>query len=142
MNGLIEAHRDAISPYSRIQQSTGFTFLFVVFYFALGAPFMSFFGAGGMIAASCINTLARTIFNIQFFGEFLLPVQEGIPSLDFLISFGLLFGVGTTARYFLGDTMKLFAVGVAEGIVYLSWLLLFKRKELLQTYQVVKQKKN
>lgn len=141
VNGLIEAHRDAISPYSLIQQSTGFTFFFVVFYFVLGAPFMSYFGAGGMIAASCINTLTRTIFNLRFFSDFLLPIQDGVPSSDLLISFAILFAVGTTARYVLGDTMKLLVVGMIEGLVYVAWLYLFKRKELVQTYQVVKQKK-
>jgi len=141
INGLVEAHKDAVSPYSKIQESTPYMFLLMATYFMIGAPFMYYFGAAGLITASCINTLVKAIFNLTFFKNYLLPISEGIPPKDILAAF-LLVGIsGLISRSILGDSIKHLGIGMIQGVILLTWLFVFKWRDLKQTWQVIKQKK-
>jgi len=142
VNGLVESHRDAISPYDKIEKQSSFVILSVFMYFVIGAPAMYYFGAGGLIAASCVNTLIRCIYNINFFKDYMFPISQGIPTADFLIMCAIVLSTGTLSRYLLGDSWKHIGFGIFQGVVVGAWLVFFQRKKLQQTWQILKQKRN
>jgi len=141
VNGLVEAHKDALSPYSKIQESTPYMFLLMIIYFIIGAPLMYYFGAAGLITASCVNTLVKGVFNITFFNNYLLPISDGIPPKDILLAFALVGSIAWISRMTLGDSVRHLGFGIIQGGLLVCWLVVFKWRDLQQTWQVIKQKK-
>jgi oligosaccharide translocation protein RFT1 len=140
VNGLVEALRDAIAPYQKLQKQAPYTFLFIITYFAQGYFLMYYYGAFGLIAASCLSVLQRTIFNIWFYEEDLFSIQSGLPSLDVWIVYFAICISGWVARNVFGDTWNLFAFGVLQGICYLIWIYFFQAKKVKQTLTLMKEK--
>lgn len=140
MNGLIEAHKDAVSPNQLIRRQAPFIFGIVALYLLVGAACFNFFGVRGLIIASCISTIIRICFNTFFFSEYLLPVAKGIPSIGFWIVLAMVAVTGAVSHRILGDSWRHLAVGVASAGFVAIWFAFFSRKQLLGIYRMVRSK--
>lgn len=140
VNGLVEAHRDAVSSYTKLQQMSYFTIFSVTLHFTIGSVFMYYFGAAGLILAACISTIVRCTYNITFFKEYMFSIMDGLPPKDALITFATIFVSAMISRSYLGDTWKHFIFGIAQGFLFVVWLAFFQRRKLLETWKLIKSK--
>lgn len=129
LNGMIESHRDAISHYERIQQQTLFLIISSFSYVIIGCLLTIYWGAYGLLFATCLSTLSRMIFNIIFFKKYLFSILGGIPTLDTFLFFGIIYITGRIAKFYFHDTWKLFYFGIIQGIFISLWLFIFQWKK-------------
>ena len=66
---------------------------------------MNYYGAGGLIIASCLSTIMRTAYNVNTFKQYLFPVSEGIPATNVLVVYASILASGLAARAVLGIKM-------------------------------------
>mmetsp|Transcript_29906 Transcript_29906/g.42036 ORF Transcript_29906/g.42036 Transcript_29906/m.42036 type:complete len:549 (+) Transcript_29906:107-1753(+) len=140
INGLVEAHKDAVSPNHLIRRQAPFVFGFVGVYLVIGAACLNFFGVRGLIIASCISTIIRIVFNTYFFSEYLLPISKGIPTVGFWIVWTAVAVIGAVSHKILGDTWNHLAVGAASAGLVAIWFAFFSRKQLMGIYRMVRSK--
>jgi hypothetical protein len=115
VNGLVESLRDAVTPHEIIQKQFFFIVFSVISHLGLGKKIvevvlnvkdfilLSYYGAGGLIVASCLSTILRMSFNVTFFKKYLFPVSEGFPALNVWLVYGSLLGTGLVAKSLLGE---------------------------------------
>eukprot|EP01117_Protostelium_nocturnum_P019200 TRINITY_DN8264_c0_g1_i1.p1 TRINITY_DN8264_c0_g1~~TRINITY_DN8264_c0_g1_i1.p1 ORF type:complete len:507 (-),score=165.87 TRINITY_DN8264_c0_g1_i1:193-1713(-) len=127
INGLVESLRDAIAPNEKIAEQAKYSTIFIVTYFVQGYFLMQWYGAGGLLLASCFSVIQRCAFNYYFFGDVLFPITKGLPTWDGILVFVTIFITGAIAKSFFGNGFKLLFVGVVSGVFFLLWLALYSQ---------------
>eukprot|EP01118_Nematostelium_gracile_P014254 TRINITY_DN5511_c0_g1_i2.p1 TRINITY_DN5511_c0_g1~~TRINITY_DN5511_c0_g1_i2.p1 ORF type:complete len:500 (+),score=104.03 TRINITY_DN5511_c0_g1_i2:37-1536(+) len=141
MNGLVESHRDAITPSSLLNRMAPFTIFSIVFHFVIEALLMHYMGAFGLICAACVSTVVRMMYSMINYRDYLFPITIGIPPIHLLGVYLTVFLFGFSTRLYFGDHLIHFGLGIVQGGLFLLWMVFVERRRLLSMFQLIKNKK-